>query len=105
MTTQRQTFCIRHYAFFIALAVAVAATTARAMITEEDYNADPTLIPAANASSVLYVTGTEPSEPSGEQTVTAGTVGLDATPNARVYELPFQTWLRTFFIGLYLIVH
>jgi hypothetical protein len=87
----------------LLLAVAAIAFSASA-ITQAEWEADHSLIPSPSASSEFYVSGTEPTGPIGEQTVEARMTGLDATPNVRVYEFPFQTWLRTFFRGLYIIV-
>lgn len=85
----------------LLLAVAAIAFSASA-ITQEEWEADPTLIPTPSATSEFYVTA--PTDSTGEQSVVAEMTGLDATPNVRVYEFQFQSWLWTVFRGLYFIL-
>ena len=89
MTRQRQTLCIMH----CALCIMAFATTAAQAITESEYNADPTLIPTASASSPFYVVA--PSSLSGEQEIDALATGLDSTPTEREYDFTFDTELTT----------
>ena len=87
-----------------SVALLCAAALSASAITQEEWEADHTLIPTPSATSVFYVTGTAPTDSTGEQSVSAEMTGLDATPNVRVYEFQFQSWLRTVFRGLYFIL-
>ena len=87
-----------------SVALLCAAALSASAITQEDWEANPTLIPTPSATSEFYVTGTAPTDSTGEQSVSAEMTGLDATPNVRVYEFQFQSWLRTVFRGLYFIL-
>ena len=89
MTRQRQTLCIMH----CALCIMAFASTAAHAITEAEYNADPTLIPAASASSAFYVVAPTPC--AGEQIKTTTATGLDSTPTEREYDFAFDTELTT----------
>ena len=84
-----------------SVALLCAAALSASAITQEEWEADPTLIPTPSAASEFYVTA--PTDSTGEQSVSAEMTGLDATPNVRVYEFQFQSWLRTVFRGLCLI--
>jgi hypothetical protein len=84
-----------------SVALLCAAALSASAITQEEWEADPTLIPTPSATSEFYVTA--PTDSTGEQSVSAEMTGLDATPNVRVYEFQFQSWLRTVFRGLYFI--
>lgn len=85
-----------------SVALLCAAALSASAITQEDWEADPTLIPTPSATSEFYVTA--PTDSTGEQSVSAEMTGLDATPNVRVYEFQFQSCLRTVFRGLYFIL-
>ena len=85
-----------------SVALLCAAALSASAITQEEWEADPTLIPTPSATSEFYVTA--PTDSTGEQSVSAEMTGLDATPNVRVYEFQFQSWLRTVFRGLYFIL-
>ena len=87
-----------------SVALLCAAALSASAITQEEWEADHTLIPTPSATSEFYVTGTAPTDSTGEQSVVAEMTGLDATPNVRVYEFQFQSWLRTVFRGLYFIL-
>ena len=94
---------IRNSNWRIASAALVcAAALSASAITQEEWEADHTLIPAPSATSEFYVTA--PTDSTGEQSVAVEMTGLDATPNVRVYEFQFQSWLRTVFRGLYFII-
>lgn len=85
-----------------SVALLCAAALSASAITQEEWEADPTLIPTPSATSEFYVTA--PTDSTGEQSVVAEMTGLDATPNVRVYEFQFQSWLQTVFRGLYFIL-
>ena len=85
-----------------SVALLCAAALSASAITQEEWEADPTLIPTPSATSEFYVTA--PTDSTGWQSVSAEMTGLDATPNVRVYEFQFQSWLRTVFQGLYFIL-
>ena len=85
-----------------SVALLCAAALSASAITQEEWEADHTLIPTPSATSEFYVTA--PTDSTGEQSVSAEMTGLDATPNVRVYEFQFQSWLRTVFRGLYFIL-
>ena len=84
-------------------ALGFAAFSASA-ITQAEWEADNSLIPTPSALSPFYVTGTEPTEPTGEQTVSANVTGIDATPVERDYYFPFSTDLTSRKPGAILIV-
>lgn len=78
--------------FGMAAVIGAVALTAHA-ITEAEYNADPSLIPAATASSPFYIVA--PATPSAEQGTDAYAMGLDSTPTEREYDFAFDTELTT----------
>ncbi len=92
MTKLRQTLSILHCAFCIAIATAIAATTAKA-ITQAEWEADPALIPTPSASSPFYVVA--PSAPAPEQRIVSDTLGFDSTFTKRKYGFDFETRLST----------
>lgn len=70
-------------------------------ITQAEWEADPSLIPAPSASSAFYVVA--PTALVGEQTVAADAVGIDATPVERVWSFGFATPLNTHKLGVLII--
>ena len=75
------------------LAVATGATLPLGAITQAEWEADSSLIPAPGASSAFYVVAPTPG--AGEQTETATATGLDSTPTEREYDFGFDTELST----------
>lgn len=71
-------------------------------ITQEEYEADNSLIPTPSASSPFYVTGAGSIEPVGEQVVSANMQGIDATPAVRDYSFQFLTDLTSYKVGFIL---
>jgi len=85
----------------LAVALSAGALSASA-ITQEEWEADPSLIPSATAESAFYVV--EPSPIAGEQTVTLSSASaIDSFPAKRVWFANFQTAMRTFFRGFVLL--
>ena len=60
-----------------SVALLCAAALSASAITQEEWEADPTLIPTPSATSEFYVTGTAPTDSTGEQSVSAEMTGLD----------------------------
>jgi len=79
------------------LALAACAAMTAVAITRAEWEADPSLIPTPNASSAFYVVS--PTAYAGAQTVDAVMSGYDTTPAERIYDLPFETDLRTYLCG------
>ena len=90
----------------VALAAAVCVVLMAAFdltaVTQAEWEADNSLIPAPSGSSAFYVVS--PTARDGEQTVSASSAGLDATPLERTYELPFSTALSTHAPGFLVII-
>ena len=87
---------------YAVLAVAASAVIGAAAITQAEWEADHSLIPTPSASSAFYVVS--PTARIGEQTVTADTVGIDATCVEREYELSFNTALKTYPCGAIMVI-
>ena len=86
----------------LAVALSAGALSASA-ITQEEWEADPSLIPSATAESAFYVVA--PSPIAGAQTATLSSVpDIDATPAKRVWYSNFLTTLRTYLSGLAIFV-
>jgi len=81
----------------LALAATAGAAITGAAITRAEWEADPSLIPTPNALSAFYVVS--PTAYAGAQTVDAVMSGYDTTPAERIYDLPFETDLRTYLCG------
>lgn len=86
----------------LAVALSAGALSASA-ITQEEWEADPSLIPSATAESAFYVV--EPSPIAGAQTVTLSSASaIDSSPAKMVWYSNFLTTLRTYLSGLVIFV-
>ena len=77
----------------VALTTMAFMALSASAITQEEWEADHSLIPTPSASSPLYVVAPMPS--TGAQTVDADMTGIDATPIERTWFFPFWTPLST----------
>ena len=80
---------------------ALTAVFSASAITQAEWEADNSLIPDPASGAFYCVT---PTARDGEQTVSASSAGLDATPLERTYELPFSTALSTHAPGFLVII-